>query len=162
MAEGLVAQRNAGAITDPALQQIVSQVEAKVPAEKREAYDRILTAGMKVMFSKESSNLVKQALDQPGSLGERAGKAAANLLMLLFMESEKSLPLDVGMLAAMVLMAHALDFAEKIGVGQVDNATIDEAAQNLSNEILKKIGVTPEQVAQMAAKAKAAPAPQGA
>ena len=158
MAQGLVAQRNQGAIANPALQKIVAQIEAKVKPEQRDAFDRIITAGMKVMFSKETSNLIKQALEQPGSLGERAGKGVANLLLLLFQESNKSMPLDVGMLSAVVLLAHALDFAEKIGGGAVDAGTIDEAAQTLASAILDKLGVSPQQVAQMAAKAQ----PQGA
>ena len=54
----------------------------------------------------------------------------------------------------MVLMAHALDFAEKVGAGEADAATIDEAAQTLASTMLDKLGVSPQRVAQLAAQAK--------
>ena len=121
----------------------------KMPPELQEAYERVVIAGMKVMFSKESHRAMLKELQREGPMDQRLGKGIAGLMLLLFKESNGTMPPAVIIPAGMKLMMEAVDFMRETGLGQPTNAEIGSGMQIMISTILEKFGVAPDKLEQM-------------
>lgn len=143
---GLISQAQAKPFD---VKKIEAAIRAKVPAKDKDAFDRIMIAGLKMMFDPQvaKTGLAQiQGDDKP----EDIGKATFGLLMLLYQRSRKTMPMQVGGQAGVALCAHALEFAAKAGVGvQADNETNARVVKAYSGYFLQKLGATPEKIQQM-------------
>ena len=90
-----------------------------VPEDKREAYERVVLAGKKMMFDKRSNKLMLEAIQGEGSLGMRLGKGIATLILLLFRESQQTIPPSVIVPAGVNLVGEAADFLQKANLEKV-------------------------------------------
>ena len=118
----------------------------KVPAELQEAYERVVVAGMKVMYSKESHRVMLEEIKRPGPMGERLGKGIAGLMLLLFKESNKTMPPAVIIPAGIKLMMESVDFLRKTGIGDPTNKDIADGMQTFITIIMQKFGVAPDKL----------------
>ncbi len=127
---------------------------------------RIVVAGMKVMFDPQTHQLVQQALAGPDPLPQKLGKSVAGLMGLLWQESKQSLPPQLIIPAALVLLAHAIDFLRKSGQQGADANLYAQASEVMISILLQSRGIDPQKVAQIGARAasggslKSAAAPQ--
>lgn len=121
----------------------------KMPPELQEAYERVVIAGMKVMFSKESHKVMLEELQREGPMDQRLGKGIAGLMLLLFKESNGTMPPAVIIPAGMKLMMEAVDFMRETDLGQPTNAEIGGGMQIMISTILEKFGVAPDKMEQM-------------
>jgi len=121
----------------------------KMPPELQEAYERVVIAGMKVMFSKESHKVMLEELQREGPMDQRLGKGIAGLMLLLFKESNETMPPAVIIPAGMKLMMEAVDFMRETDLGQPTNAEIGGGMQIMISTILEKFGVAPDKMEQM-------------
>ena len=60
--------------------------------QQAQQMQRIVLAGKKVLFSKESHHLMLKELDGPGTISQKIGQGVAGLIGLLWQESKNSLP----------------------------------------------------------------------
>lgn len=121
----------------------------KMPPELQEAYERVVIAGMKVMFSKESHKFMLRELQREGPMDQRLGKGIAGLMLLLVKESNNTIPPEVIIPAGMKLMMEAVDFMRETGLGQPTNAEIGGGMQIMISTILEKFGIAPDKMEQM-------------
>lgn len=121
----------------------------KMPPELQEAYERVVIAGMKVMFSKESHKFMLKELQREGPMDQRLGKGIAGLMLLLVKESNNTIPPEVIIPAGMKLMMEAVDFMRETGLGQPTNAEIGGGMQIMISTILEKFGIAPDKMEQM-------------
>ena len=121
----------------------------KMPPELQEAYERVVIAGMKVMFSKESHKFMLKELQREGPMDQRLGKGIAGLMLLLVKESNNTIPPEVIIPAGMKLMMEAVDFMRETGLGEPTNAEIGSGMQIMISTILEKFGVAPDKMEQM-------------
>ena len=121
----------------------------KMPPELQNAYDRVVTAGMKVMFSKESHRAMLQEIQRPGPLDKRLGRGIAGLMLMLFKESNGSIPPSVIIPAGVKLLMEAVDFLRDSGLEKPSNADIGNGMEIIIYTILDKFGVPPDKMAQM-------------
>lgn len=121
----------------------------QMPPELQEAYDRVVIAGMKVMFSKESHKLMLDELQKKGPIGQKLGMGIAGLMLLLFKESNETIPPQVIIPAGVNLLSRAADFIRKSGIDSITNADVGDAMEIMISTILQKFGVSPEQMEQM-------------
>lgn len=121
----------------------------KMPPELQNAYDRVVTAGMKIMFDKNSHQLLLKEIQGPGSTGEKLGKGIVGLMMVMFQKSNKTMPPAVMVPAGLELLMQAADFANKAGLMKVTNKDIGEGVDIMINLLLKAFGVKPQQIQQM-------------
>lgn len=121
----------------------------KMPPDLQKAYDRVVIAGMKVMFSSESHRVMLAEIQKPGPLGDRLGKGIAGLMLMLFKESNKTMPPAVMIPAGVKLLMEAVDFLRKSGLEKPTNADIGSGVQLMITTILEKFGVAPDKMAQM-------------
>ena len=121
----------------------------KMPPEFQEAYERVVIAGMKVMFSKESHKLMLDELQKEGPIGQKLGMGIAGLMLLLFKESNQTMPPQVIIPAGVELLMQAADFIRNTKIEKITNADIGEAMEVMISTILQKFGVDPEQMGEM-------------
>jgi len=120
-----------------------------MPPELQEAYERVVIAGMKVMFSKESHKLMLDEFQKEGPLGEKLGKGIAGLMLLLVKESNGTIPPEVIVPAGINLISRAADFIRKSKLEKITNADIGDAIEIFTSTILEKFGVDPAKMADM-------------
>lgn len=120
-----------------------------MPPELQEAYERVVVAGMKVMFSKESHRAMLKELERPGPMDQRLGKGVAGLMLLLFKESNGTMPPAVIVPAGVKLLMEAVDFMRETGLGDPTNNEIGNGMQIMISIILEKFGVAPDKMEQM-------------
>jgi hypothetical protein len=129
-------------------------VDQKVPPKDKNAYDRIVLAGMKVLFSKNTHSQIMQGVKEAQDKVTTAADGIVGLMGMLHKESRGTMPVGPMILAGMSLLMQALDFMEQAGMVQVDNAVLDTATQHYIETLLPKIGMTPEKIQAMLGQAQ--------
>ena len=148
MAKGLIQDKMARPEGDDIDVETIKK-NINMPPELQEAYERVVIAGMKVMFSKESHKLMLDELQKEGPLGQKLGMGIAGLMLLLIKESNGTIPPEVIVPAGINLISRAADFIRKSKLEKITNADIGDAMEIMISTILQKFGVEPEQMAQM-------------
>jgi hypothetical protein len=148
MATGII-QDNMGRPEGTELSTQAVSDNIKMPPELQEAYERVVIAGMKVMFSEESHRAMLKELERPGPMDQRLGKGVAGLMLLLFKESNGTMPPAVIVPAGVKLLMEAVDFMRQTGLGNPTNAEIGNGMQIMISIILEKFGVAPDKMEQM-------------
>lgn len=142
MAEGMIAE-NMGEMSSD---KIAEGIE--MPPELQEAYERVVIAGMKVMFSKQTHKFFIEQLQAEGQMAQKLGQGVAGLVMFLFKESNQTIPQEVLIPAGVRLLTKAADFINQSGKAQVSNQEIGEAMALMIESIMTQFGITPEQMDQ--------------
>jgi hypothetical protein len=138
-------------ISDPILQKIVAGVRAKIPDQLKTPYMQVLVAGKKVMFSPQTSRMMMQRLNAPGSLIHNVASGIADLMTVIYKESNRQMSLPAAMLACIELMCEALDVAEKTTGVQMTTAIAAACAHATSMAVLQKFGIGPGAIEQSVA-----------
>lgn len=125
------------------IQQIRQQV--MIPKQLTEAAQRIVTAGRKVLFSKETRKMVMDELTRKAPAEERVGKGVSDLMVLLFMQSNKSMPPQLIMPCAILLACDVIEFMMEAGE-QVD---VGGAIERVTIETSSRFGVKPENLKEL-------------
>lgn len=123
----------------------IDQIRAgvKIPPQLADAARRIVLAGRKVMFSKETRKMVMDALsDRNTSVEERIGKAISDLMVLLWMQSNKSMPPQLVAPCATLLACDAIEFMAEAGEEFDPGVTLEMAI----TMTLERFGVTPDKL----------------
>jgi|MDTB01.1.fsa_nt_gb hypothetical protein len=112
----------------------------KLPANLQEAYDRVVLAGKKIIFNKDTNKLVLDAIKGEGSLGIRLGKGISTLMMLLYRESQQTMPPSLIVPAGVCLLGEAADFIRKGKIEPINNNIIAEAIQVFIEATIQNFG----------------------
>lgn len=160
------------------LEQIKEQTEAKVPTQMREAFDRAVIAGMKIMHDEKTHDMAVKQLQREGDPADNLGEGIAKLVAILMKTNDK-VPAQVVVLAGVVLLCEAIDFIEQGGLieGEVDKNFVAEATKSFISSLLQLLKIDPDKIPQIMEEAtrqqpqqqpqqpqqppQAAPAPQG-
>lgn len=136
-----------------------TKVVEAIPPALRDAFERVILAGMKVMYSPETEDLVAQTLEGDGEMWKKIGEGVAGLMMLLDKQSGKGIPQDVMIPAAIELVNEAASHLQTIGQN-VTPEDIKTATQYVVVLLAKKFGANDQQIMGMFAGKQ--PEPQGA
>ena len=128
------------------LMNVEQAAASKVPPEQKERFEKIVLAGMKIMYSPETSEMMQSQLKKAGNPAENAGEGAAKLFGILMHESKNTMPMPAAIPAMQVLLCEGLDFMEQAGMIEVTNDTIAEATKAMMGYILQMIGIKKEQM----------------
>lgn len=116
-----------------------------IPPKMQQPFQAVIVAGMKMMFSPQSHQLMMQHLSGPQPMPQKLGEGIAGLMALLFQQAQRSIPPQMLIPAGMVLMAHAADFLNKSGQ-PVTAQDFGAAVQIMVETILKAFKVDPAKV----------------
>mgnify|MGYP003672027350 CR=1 FL=1 len=112
----------------------------KMPPKLQNAYDRVVLAGMKIMFSEKTNELVMKQMQGDGPVSERLGVGIAGLLATLFKESNQTMPPAVVIPAGVYLLAQAAEFLKKSQLESIDDKGVGDAMQIFVETTIKMFG----------------------
>lgn len=131
-------------LKNPLLKQAQAKIESGV--QDRDAYNRIVQAGTKVIYDKatfsELSKSIRQAQDPVTEIAE----GMIGILGILYKQSRKTMPIPAMVMAGMSILLDALDFAEQAGLVKIDKAQLNKATTHYLNSLLPKFGLTPDKI----------------
>lgn len=143
----------------------------KVSPEMQDAYDRVVLAGMKVMFDKKTHEMAMKGLEGEGPISDRLGTAITALIALLMKQSNGTLPPAVMIPAGTNLLMQAADFLRETGqdisdedIGEAMSVMIESMMDMVgmsSEKLMKLVGDYDQSKVQQAQGGGAAPAPEG-
>lgn len=120
--------------------------QMQFPPELQDAFLRVVTAGMKLMFSKETQAETLKVLDQEGPMSQKLGEGVALVLMTLFLESNKTIPPQVIIPAGIDLVVQAADFVKQAGLAKITNKDIGDGIQVMMANVFKAFNIDPDKV----------------
>lgn len=116
-----------------------------IPEGQQDAVDRIVAAGMRMMYSPEMKDEVLQAVNSDMPMGKKLGENAGGLLLTLDKQSQGGLPVEAMFPAGAELMSEAADML--IAAGQtVTNEDWKDGFFTLIGIIGKQFGGTDETI----------------
>lgn len=124
----------------------------KVNPQQQRQLLRIVAAGMKVMFDQNTHHMMLEAINQPGPIEDRLANGIIGLIAILWRESKGSIPPELVIPAAMVLLAEAADFLNKGGM-IVTPQQFGTANEMLIDKLLSQAGLSSDKMAESGAQA---------
>lgn len=153
---GEIPQNNVGALVRPDVQpapqgqvgQETPTEETNVSVESQDAYDRVVMAGMKVLFEDEKANssIVERLKSDDKNPAKSLADTTAMLIIQLDKQSGGKIPEDVILPAAIELLEQTSELADSLGIFPVDEAVMNHAAQLMVVSLGEEYGVSPEDV----------------
>lgn len=149
-----------GKTTNPLLQKTEQAIEAKVKPEQRQSFQKIVTAGMKLMYSEKVRQGITKELQRNKNIPDVVGNGIAKLLGTMMSQSKGTMPMQAAIPAATVLLCEALDFVEQAGLVKVGNDVLAKTMLTFNASFMQLIGATPDKLQAMIQAAKQAKAGQ--
>lgn len=133
-------------VTDALLQKAIAGIEAKLSPSDMQAYQRVVLAGLKVMFDPSTHNLMLKSLQTSKDPATAIGVSISALVQGLYRESKNSMPINIAMMAAITLMAHEMDYMEKTMGLQVSADLIANASQATLLHTMERFGISKQKM----------------
>jgi len=147
MAQGLIQAQQPTDSRDDITPETISE-GIQIPDEFKQAYEKVVAAGMQMMFSKESNKAAVDLLMKgQGPIAERLGRAIAGLMGTIVKASNNTVPPQVIIPAGVELLAQAADFLRKAGLAQVNNQVIGDAMDVMITTVLQAAKIDVQKVA---------------
>ncbi len=121
------------------LQQALTKIEEGV--KNRDAYDRIVKAGAKVVYNKETFHQLSEGIAESETPVEDVAKGMVSVIAMMSQKAKGTIPQDALLQAGMAMMIDALDFMEQAGLIQVDKSTLDTATTEFLEALLPTVGL---------------------
>lgn len=136
-----------GKTTNPLLQQVENGVKAKLAPQFQNALQRIVLAGLTIMYSPQSHQVVVQQLSKPGNPLVNVAEGAAKLMAQLYKQSRGTIPMQVMIPASVILMCEGMDFLSKSSPQfMITPQTVARCAQDTTEFMLKVLGINQNQL----------------
>lgn len=149
------------------LEKTKAGILAKADPRLAPIIQKVVAAGEKVMTSDQTRGMfVKQM--SAGANPEAVGAGVAKLIGILQNQSKGSIPPEVLVKAATILMCEGLQLLEDAGKAQVTPQFLADCTKAMGSAVLQLLGATPEQLSTLLQKGgqpqgqPAQPAPQPA
>lgn len=111
-----------------------------------DAYDRVLTAGMKMMYSADNSQMMQEIImDETIPIANKLGEGIANLLVMMDNQGNGSIPKEVLVPVGVALMFEAADYLFEVGIEFTEN-DLGDALELLIRSILVGYGIDPSKI----------------
>lgn len=120
-------------------------VEQFIPEQARDAVQRVVAAGMKVMYAPEMRQEIIKEVQSDAPTAQKMAESVTGLMLMLDRKSQGGIPLQAIFPAAMELLGEAGEVLSAAGE-PVTQADYNEAAQMLFINIGRKLGASDEQM----------------
>lgn len=127
-------------IQNTLLKQAEDRVEKTVPRAQRDNYLKIVVAGMKYALDKGPEGVLASLKDSKDPLSDSV-HGAIGIVGGLRRNAKGTMPIAAMVPAAMTLMLHALDFAEKMKLITVTATELDNATHLFMDTIMPLLQV---------------------
>jgi len=123
-----------------------SSLRNNVPPQMRDAYDKVVVAGMKFMFDKTTHKYMQEMIQTEGPIDDKLAQGVFQLMKLLMTQSKGAFPQQLVIPAGIELMMHAADYAGQTGADEVTPELMAGAIQKFVLMFAKEAGVGEEQL----------------
>lgn len=117
-----------------------------VPPDLQDAYDRIVAAGMKFMFSEETHGEVIKFLQGPQQMDVKLSSGVLFIISQIVQQAGDAMPQELIIPAGIDLLLQAAEFSEQTGQGEITVEDIASAIQQFVFAIAKGAGISSEQL----------------
>jgi hypothetical protein len=131
------------------LRDLEKQIEASLTPENWPNYMKTVVNGLRVGLNGGPKGLLATLRDSADPVKDCA-LGAVNLVQLLRIQSQGTMPVQAAAPASMTLMLNALDFAEQAGLAEIGTEQIVRATRIFSNQIFTVLGITPQMLTKAA------------
>lgn len=130
-----------------------------VPAEAKDAVDRVVAAGHRMMYSPEMRDDLQAAVDSQEPVPQKLANNVAGLLLTLDKQARGGIPMAAIFPAAMELLGEAAEVLNAAGQA-VTQEDYNEAARSLFVVLGRKLGASDEQMMGVAQQAMGGQEPE--
>jgi hypothetical protein len=123
-----------------------------VPPEIKDVVDRVVAAGVKVMYSPQMQDQMKAAIESPDPVPKKMAENVTGLLLTLDKQTQGGIPDQALFPAGMELMGEAAEVLTSAGQ-PVTQEDYNEAARMMFVLVGQKLGGTRDQIMQAAEQA---------
>lgn len=118
-----------------------------IPPEAKDAVDRVVAAGTKLMYSPDMRQELQAEIDRDVPPAQKMAEAVTGLILTLDKQSQGGIPVQALFPAAMELMGEAAEVLAAAGQ-PVTQEDYNEAARQMFVLLGRKMGATDEQLMQ--------------
>lgn len=127
-----------------------SGVDKAVPPEHQEDFERVVLAGMQLMYSEEMKDEIDALLQDERPIEQRLAEGITGLMALLDQQAKPAIPLPVIIPAAVELLYEIATFLAQVrAIPALAPEQMQEAVQLTVGMIAKRYGMPDEQIVQM-------------
>lgn len=127
------------------LEQMTSMMDGKLG----DAYDRVLTAGMKMMYSADNSQLMQDIITNDEiPVANKLGEGIANLLVMMDNTGNGTIPKEIMVPVGVALMFEAADYLFEVGVEVTEN-DLGAALELMIKGVFVGYGIDPAKIDQI-------------
>jgi len=123
----------------------LAKMVSAMPPKMKNAFERVVLAGKKILYSKETQQMVDEFLQGDLPVANKLGEGVANIVVMIDNKANGAVPKDVLIPAATVLLFDAADFLKRTGE-TVTSEDIGKAYELMFYGIFSAYGAQPEQV----------------
>lgn len=139
-------------ITSPLVQahiEELTQMRELMDDKMGNAYDRVLTAGMKMLYSKDSAQVISDLIEsEEVPMPNKLGEGVANLVVMMDNQGNGTIPKEVLIPVGVALMFEAADYLYEVGV-EVTEDDLGKALELLINGVFTGYGIDPAKMEQV-------------
>ena len=117
-----------------------------MPPEMRDAYQRVVVAGKKMMYAPETAEAIHGIiLDDKIPMANKLGEGVANLVVMMDNQGNGTIPKDVLVPVGVTLMFEAADYLFEVGM-EVTEGDLSDAMELMVYSIFEAYGVPQAEV----------------
>jgi hypothetical protein len=128
------------------IKQVEQRLESQISPQVRDAYMRIVVAGMKVAMDKGEDGLMASIAQSNNPLNDIV-KGTLSIVGALRSKANGTMPVNAMILAGMALVLQGLDFADRTGIMKVTATEIDQATHLYTETLFSLLKISPSQIA---------------
>lgn len=136
----------AGAAKTIDVDPIIAQASQKVPPQLQPMFNKVVLSGMRIMFDKDSHQMMLETLNQPGPMAKRITDGIIQLMYLMWRQSNHTIPPQTIVPAAVVLTLRAFQFLQESRDPQATPQVLGDAMHGVVQGILDRFGATEDKL----------------
>lgn len=132
---------------DPLLQQAEQGIQSKVAPNMQGPLSQVVHAGLTVLYAQQNAAQLQKRIAAITDPAKEAGDGSARMLSNLYQQSNKTMPKQVIVPAAMIMAFEFLDLCAKAGKAQITPDLVAKTAQATADAIMPLFGITKDMLA---------------
>lgn len=127
----------------------LEQMQALLDGKLGEAYDRVTTAGMKMLYAPENAEMIQGLiLNDEVPVPNKLGEGIANLLVMMDNQGNGTIPKEILVPVGVTLMFEAADYLFEVGI-DVTEEDLGAALELMINGVFVGYGIDPAKIEQV-------------
>lgn len=133
-----------------------SRADQVIPPQLLPAFERVVVAGHKLLYSKEMKELIDKQLAMDTPIEQKMAEGATALILILAQRSKPQMPPELLVPGAIEMLFEGIDYLTQAGMIEPLNEEQTKFAVQITIAlVLQKLGVAKEQIMQALTKGAA-------